>query len=199
MPNQKSNKMRTTWLILLAMVLAGTAMYYLANRKKPLAPFDSINIVNTPDSIRQKLRLFVAYDPAEVSFRDSAWFEHDSIPLKEIPLRNSPNSFDKNYKEATFYLDYDHRYFYDIEVKKPEDGAAYELSFAVNNQQDTFHLQGIINDPVRDQLRLSGPMMQMYQAFILTYNAKMPPTTDSTGGEAPPASTASRTITVVRK
>lgn len=198
MPNQKSNKMRTTWLILLAMVLAGIAMYYLANRKKPLAPFDSINIVNTPDSIRQKLRLFVAYDPAEVSFRDSAWFEHDSIPLKEIPLRNSPNSFDKNYKEATFYLDYDHRYFYDIEVKKPEDGAAYELSFAVNNQLDTFQVQGIINDPMRDQLRLSGPMMQMYQAFILTYNSKMPPATDSTG-EAPPASTASRTITVVRK
>jgi len=198
MPNQKSNKMRTTWLILLAMVLAGIAMYYLANRKKPLPPFDSINIVNTPDSIRQKLRLFVAYDPAEVSFRDSAWFEHDSIPLKEIPLRNTPNSFDKNYKEATFYLDYDHRYFYDIEVKKPEDGAAYELSFAVNSQQDTFHVQGIINDPMRDQLRLNGPMMQMYQSFILTYNGKMPPSTDSTG-EAPPASTASRTITVVKK
>ncbi|MDF2187535.1 hypothetical protein [Paraflavitalea sp. CAU 1676] len=190
--------MRTTWLILLAMVLAGIAMYYLANRKKPLAPFDSISIINTPDSIRQKLRLYVAYDPAEVTFRDSAWFEHDSIPLKEISLRNTPNSFDKNYQKATFFLDYDHRYFYDIEVQKPAPDAAYELSFAVDNALDTFRIQGIINDPERDQLRLTGPMMQMYQAFVLTYNSKMPPRTDSTD-DAPPATPASRTITVVKK
>ncbi|WP_315820671.1 hypothetical protein [Paraflavitalea speifideaquila] len=36
LPNHKTQKMRTTWLILLVMVLAGGAMYYIATRKSRL-------------------------------------------------------------------------------------------------------------------------------------------------------------------
>lgn len=188
--------MRTTWLILLVMVLAGVAMYYIATRKKPVAPYDTIALYDTPDSIRHKIRLFAAYNPTEIIFRDSAWFQQDSIPLKEVSLDSATNAFDKHYKSVTFYLDYDHSWFYDIAVNKPSEDVSYLISFAINKVNDTLRLNGIINDPLRDQLRLSGPMMKMYRSFILTYNDKLPATADSTG--TPPAKLASRTITVVR-
>lgn len=189
--------MRTTWLILLAMLLAGTAMYYVANRQKPVSPYDSISITNTADSIRQKIRVFVAYDPAEVTFRDSAWYEHDSIPLKEVPVQQAFNTFDKHYTNATFYIDYGHQWFYDVVVSKPTQDAAYELHFTVNNSADSFRLQGIINDPARNQLHLRGPMMKMYNAFLLTYGNKLPPNTDTATGPQPPPP--SRLITVIKK
>lgn len=198
--------MRTTWLILLIMVLAGVAMYYLATRPKAAAPHDTIALHDTPDSIRQKLRVFAAYDPTEITFRDSAWYQNDSIPLKEIALDTVAAIFDKHYKSVTFYLDYDHTWFYDVEVNKPSEDISYQISFAVNMLNDTLRVSGIINDPLRDQLRLSGPMMKMYHVFILTYNNKLPASTDSTQASiqdssqgARPDTPPSRIITVVKK
>lgn len=199
MPNHKNIKMRTTWLILLAMVLAGIAMYYVANRKKTAAPSDTISLLNTPDSIRQRLRLFVAYDPAEITYRDSAWYEHDSIPLKEIPLDRPHISLNKQYANATLYIDYGHQWFYDVAVNKPMPGTAYELTLSVNNVADTLRAQAVISDPDRGQLRLSGPMMKMYNAFLLTYSDKVPPSTDSTAAGTPPMPPAARLITVIKK
>lgn len=192
--------MRTTWLILLAMVVAGFAMYYFANRQRPVAPHDTIALANTPDSIRQKLRIFIAYDPSEVTFRDSNWYEHDSIPLKEIPLTQSLNTFNKQYTAATLYIDYGHQWFYDVAVKKPTQDAAFDLSFTVNSQEAGFLAQCIINDPLHDQLRLSGPMMKMYSAFLLTYGSKLPADSTHTDTSAgPQAPLPDRLITVLKK
>ncbi|WP_276485189.1 hypothetical protein [Paraflavitalea pollutisoli] len=197
MPNHKFKTMRTTWLILLAMVLAGIAMYYVANRQKPVSPYDTISITNTADSISQKVRVFVAYDPAEVSFRDSTWYEHDSIPLKELSVHQTLNTFDKHYTNATLYIDYGHQWFYDVVVNKPAQDAAYQLNFTINNSADSFRLEAVINDPARDQLHLRGPMMKMYNAFLLTYGNRLSPNTDTTTGpQAPPPA---RLITVIKK
>lgn len=199
--------MRTTWLILIVMILAGGGMYYFATRKKPIAPHDTIILQDTPDSIRSKIRLFVAYNPTEITYKDSTWYERDSIPLKQVPLDSATNAFDKHYQSATFYLDYDHAWFYDIEVNKPKQDLAYTLRFAISKMNDTLHASGIIDDLQHDQLRLSGPMMKMYQAFLLTYNNKLPPAVDSTAKAdstadsataAPSATPASKTITVIR-
>lgn len=203
--------MRTTWLILLIMVLAGAAMYYVATRPKVAAPFDTIALHNTPDSIRSKLRIFAAYDPTDITYRDSAWFQQDSIPLKEIALDTIAASFDKNYKSVTFYLDYDHTWFYDVEVNKPNQDVSYQISFAVNKLKDSLRVNGIINDPLHDQLRLSGPMMKMYHSFILTYSNKLPPSPDSAQNmirkdssrqdirEGKPVTPPSRIITVLKQ
>lgn len=200
--------MRTTWLILFIMVLAGIAMYYFASRPKPVAPYDTITLHNTPDSIRQKLRLFAAYDASEIIFRDSVWFQHDSIPLKEIPLDSMQTRFNKQYSSVTFYLDYDHAWFYDVEVNKAAgQDLAYQISFSVNKVNDTLRVQGIINDPLHDQLQLTGPMMGMYRSFLLTYNGKQPAAADAAAvdslitdsmREALPSSLPSRTITVLK-
>ncbi len=200
--NHKTTKMRTTLLILLIMVLAGAGMYYFATQKKTLAPYDTIALHDTPDSIRQKLRIFAAYNPTEVTYRDSGWYQQDSIPLKEISLDSAVNAFDKNYKSVTFYLDYAHAWFYDVEVNKSQD-IPYKISFAVNSLRDTLQASGIIDDQQSKQLRLNGPMMKMYNAFLLTYNSKLPPSppdsTQDSSQQAPPATPATKTITVIRK
>ncbi|WP_315820670.1 hypothetical protein [Paraflavitalea speifideaquila] len=91
-----------------------------------------------------------------------------------------------------------------MEVNKPGPEVSYQISFAINQLRDTLRVQGVINDPLKDQLRLNGPMMKMYQSFILTYNDKLPPVVDSTQvtdptpGEAP-VKRPTRTITVVKK
>lgn len=194
--------MRTTWLILLIMVLAGAGMYYFATQKQALAPYDTIALHDTPDSIRQKLRIFAAYNPIEVTYRDSGWYQQDSVPLKEISLDSAVNAFDKNYKSVTFYLDYAHAWFYDIEVNKPKD-IPYKISFAVNSLRDTLQASGIIDDQEHEQLRFNGPMMKMYNAFLLTYNSKLPPpppdSTQDSSQQEPPAIPAAKTITVIRQ
>ena len=199
--------MRTTWLILLIMVLAGGAMYYVATRPKVAAPYDTIALHDTPDSIRSKLRVFAAYDPTDITYRDSDWYQQDSIPLKEIALDTISASFGKNYKSVTFYLDYDHTWFYDVEVNKANPEVSYQISFAVNQLKDSLQASAIINDPLHDQLRLSGPMMKMYSAFLLTYSKKLPPAADSTQSstrhdsirDGKPVTPPSRIITVLKK
>jgi hypothetical protein len=189
--------MRTTWLILLLMVLAGAGMYYFATRKKPLAPYDTITIHDTPDSIKNRIKLFAAFNPTEITYRDSAWYRQDSIPLEQVPLDSAVSVFDKKYKSVTFYLDYDHAWFYDVEVNKPSEDISYIIKFAINKLKDTLQAAGTIDDQQHDQLRFNGPMMKMYQSFILTYNNKLPPVQDSTQ-EAPTGPQPAKTITVLR-
>ena len=189
--------MRTTWLILVLMLVAGAGMYYFATRKKPLALYDTITIDNTPDSIRKKIRLFVAYTPAEITYADSAWMVQDSIPLKEISLDSVSNTFDKGYKSATFYLDYDHAWFYDVEVTKADQNIPYAIKFAVKPAGNALEMNSTIDNPQGSELRINGPMIKMYKAFVLTYNDRVKQERDSsivdTSGRQP-----SKTISVLR-
>jgi hypothetical protein len=166
--------MRTTWLILLLMVAAGAGMYFMANRKKSLSSNETIAIINTPDSIRKKIRLFAAYQPADVLYADSAWHVQDSVLLKEINLDSATNTFDKDYQSATFFIDYDHSWFYDVEINKPKANAPYQLQFAVQPSGDQMIVTGDIDDQEGKVLRVSGPMVKMYKAFVLTYNSRIP-------------------------
>lgn len=188
--------MRTTWIILLLMLVAGSVMYYFATRKKPPAAFDTIVIHNTPDSIRNNTRLFVAFNPAEVYYRDSAWSTGDSIALKQVILDSSLNTFDKNYHTVTFFIDYNHQFFYDLEIPKPDPELPYAISFGIRPVNDTLQVTGTIDNKRNGLLRFSGPMLKMYKAFVLTYNNKIP--ADST--QTPDSSHAikpSKTITVI--
>lgn len=177
--------MRTTWLILLLTLAVGAGMYYFATRPKPLAPNDTITFEHTPDSIRNKLRLFVAYMPAQITYNDSTWMVHDSIPLREISLDSASISFDKNYPSATFFLDYNHEWFYDVEVNKPDQTIPYEIKFAVAPVSNGLQINSIINNPRGNQLRVNGPMIKMYKTFLLTYNGRMPVDSSSTGTDIP--------------
>ncbi len=186
--------MRTTWLILLLMVLAGAVMYYLATREKPPAPYDTISIRNTPDSIRKNTRLMVAFQPVEVVYKDSTWTT-DSVPLKQIILDSSHNAFDKHYSSVTFFLDYDHRYFYDLEIPKPDPELPYNINFEIRRVNDTLQVSGTIDNKKAALIRFNGPMMKMYKAFMLTYNNRLP--ADSTQPADSSTTRATKTITVI--
>ena len=186
--------MRTTWIILLLMILAGGVMYFLANRNKTIAPYNTITLGNTPDSIKQKTTLLVAYNPVEIFYRDSSW-TNDSIPLKQVTLDSSRINFDKHYSTVTFYLDYAHQYFYDLEVPKVDPGTPLAISFQINPSPEGFQVAGVIDNKKTDQLRFSGPMMKMYKGFVLTYNDKLP--ADSTISVDSTKTRANKTITVI--
>src|SRR5215831_17010539 len=188
--------MRTTWLILLLMIVIGAGMYYFSIRKKTPSAMDAVAIINTLDSIHNKTRLFEAFNPTEVHFKDSSWFQNDSTPLNQLSLDSTRNSFDKHYRDATFFLTYDNRYFYDLEVTKPNQDISYDISFQITPVNDTLWVKGTIDDKHNDLIRFEGPMMKMYRSFLLTYNYKLPPPTDSSE-VAPSGQRPAKTITVL--
>ena len=188
--------MRSTWVILLLTILIGGGMYFFKMRKKPSSAVDSVTIDNTADSIRGKMQLYQAFNPSQILYKDSAWFQGDSTPLKQIPLDSTRNSFDKHYKDVTFYLAYNNQYFYDLEVTKPTLETSYDISFEIAAVHDTLWLKGTIDDRHNDLIKFQGPMMKMYKSFLLTYNSKMPPPTDSTQTETGPQP--AKTITVLQ-
>ncbi|MFT3825483.1 MAG: hypothetical protein QM731_16310 [Chitinophagaceae bacterium] len=165
--------MRTTWIILLCMILAGGVMYFLARRPSSPGTADTISLVNTPDSIQQNIKMYVAYNPAEVYYRDSAWWLYDSLPLQLVPLENGKNTFNKNYSAATFYVTYDQHHFYDIEITKPDSSRAYDIRFSIKPIHDTLAVIGTIDDGKNDVMQFSGPMLPLYHQFVLTYNNKL--------------------------
>lgn len=188
--------MRTTWIILLCTILAGGIMYFLAKRPAGNGKADTISLVNTPDSIKNQLKLFVAYNPAEVYYRDSAWWLYDSVPLQQVLLDNGKSTFNKQYSAATFYLTLDQHHFYDIEINKKDTAVAYEITFSVQSVRDTLLVAGTIDDRKNDQIRFTGPMLPLYRQFILTYNNKLTaPITDSASAVE---KNADKTITVLK-
>lgn len=189
--------MRTTWIIILLMILIGGGMYFYKTRKRPPSALDTVGISNTADSIRSKLQLYQAFNPSAIHYKDSTWFQgdSDSVKLKQISLDSTHNSFDKHYKDVTFYLAYGNQYFYDLEVTKPTLETSYDIDFEVTSIHDTLWVKGTIDDKHNDLIKFQGPMMKMYRSFLLTYNNKMPPPTDSTVMEAGPQP--AKTITVL--
>lgn len=166
--------MRTTWIILVLTLLAGAIMYFLAQKPNKTTVHNTISFGNTPDSIRNNTTLYVAYDPAQVYFRDSGWVTADSSPLKVIPADSALSAFN-GHGSATFYLDYGHRYFYDIEISKPATGQPFgiTLDLAPDPDNNTFNVNGVV-DSQNGKLDFSGPMMKMYKAFVVSYNARIP-------------------------
>lgn len=199
--------MRTTWLILITMLLVGAGMYYFATRSKASAAYDHIAIQDTPDSISVKTSLFASASQPELHFSDSSWFHQDSTPLKQILLDSSSVRFDKHYSVNTFLIDYDHAWFYDFAVNKPDVNKAYSITFAIGKSGDTLMVHGTIDDQEGHLLRFSGPMIKMYRSFVLSYNNGQ--TTDSTqvadstnktdaAEDAPPGIVPAKTISVLR-
>lgn len=191
---QQNVNMRTTWIIIIAMILAGGIMYFLATRPKTSLPYDTITLGNTPDSIKAKTQLWVAYDPVEVSFKDSTW-RMDTIPLKQVTLDSTRITFDKHYRTVTFYLDYNHQYFYDLEIPKANPESALAISFNIIPSPEGYQVAGIIDDKKAGQLQFNGPMMKMYKGFVMTYNNKLP--ADSARIADTSSTKATKTITVV--
>lgn len=166
--------MRTTWIILVLMLLIGGIMYYLAKKPNKTTVHNTISFGDTPDSIRTKTTLYVAYNPAQVYFRGNGWTNQDSTPLKIIPPDSALSAFN-GHRSATFYIDYDHQYFYDIEISQPAKGHPFGITLDLQPDpgNNTLQLNGVV-DSQNGKLDFSGPMMKMYGAFVLSYNARIP-------------------------
>ena len=194
--------MRTTWIIIIAMLLIGAGMYYFFTYKESApATYDTITITNTPDSIVQKIKVFVAENPTEVYYRDSIWFFPDSIPMKKVLDGSKLDYMDKHYSSGTLYITYNDRAYYDLELHKPDTLLAYKVSFQLQVNNDTLYIKGILDKKEGDIVSFHGPLMPVYKQFAITYNHKLPPpppdstATDSTEVQGP---LPNKTITVFR-
>jgi hypothetical protein len=167
--------MRGTWIILIIMVIAGAGMYFYFTRKPKPIDHDSIVFENTPDSIVRKLKIYVAQHPTEVMYLDSVWMQQDSTPLKLVADGNVENRLEKLDTSVNIYLTYDNKYFYDLELKKPNPKLAYRLNFQIQPQNgDTLMLEGMIEPQEGDALAFQAPMMKIYPQFVITYNSRLP-------------------------
>lgn len=167
--------MRTTWIILSIMVLAGVVMYWLSQRKSPPGLYDSISISDTSGRAVERVKVYLARNPVEVDYNDSTGWSEDSIPLMKILDGSSLNFFNKNYKSAALYFTLDNKYFFDFEIHKKDTSQAYDISFRFQPVRDSFYIKGVIDTHQDSVLRFSGPMIRMYKAFAVIYNYKLPP------------------------
>jgi hypothetical protein len=188
--------MRTTWIILVSMLLVGGIMYYLATKPQKTTVHNTISFGDTPDSIRQKTTLYIAYSPEQVYFRDSGWTNADSSPLKILPPDSALSAFN-GHGSATFFIDYDHQYFYDIEISKPATGQPFGITLHLEPDpgNNTLLVNGVV-DSQNGKLDFSGPMMKMYNAFVLSYNARIP---DSLKSADSSLAKAEKLITIIDK
>jgi hypothetical protein len=167
--------MRGTWIILLIMVVIGMGMYFYFNQKTDPIDHDSIVFENTPDSIVKKLKVFVAQKPTEVMYLDSVWMQQDSTPLKLVAEGNAKNRLEPLDTSVNIYLTYDDKYFYDLELKKPNPRLSYKLNFQIQPQNsDTFLIDGLLQPQKGDALAFQAPMMKIYPQFVITYNNRLP-------------------------
>jgi hypothetical protein len=189
--------MRTTWIILIVTVLAGAGLYFYFSRKKPPGASDTVSIVNTPDSIIRKTRIFIADDPVEVFYRDSLWQMADSTPLREV-LKNAPaDTMNKNYPERTLYISYDHKWFYDMQIAKKDTAIGYDIALELHPQNDSIIIVATIDQKLQKKTSFSNPMIRMYRSFVLTYNNKLPDSLRNDSSTQGPGPVPSKTITVL--
>ena len=189
--------MRGTWIILLVMVLVGAGMYFWFTRKPKPAHSDTIVFRNTPDSIVQKMQVYLADDPKEVMYLDSTWMLSDSTPLKKVLSGVPEDTMSKQYSNITLFLAYGNNSFYDLEIKKPNPKLAYNINIEIEPQNnDTLIVDGLIEPQEGDAIHFRNPMMKMYSKFVVTYNYKLPqPPPDST---AIKGHDANKTVTILK-
>lgn len=165
--------MRTTWIILVLMLLVGGIMYFIAQKTDHPVIDNTISFGDTPDSVKKKTTIYAAYDPAQLFYRDSAWFTPDSLPLKPVSPDSALSAFSTQHGSATFLVDYDHQYFYDIEISRPATGQPFGMHLQLKPDNNGILLDGVINSQ-NGKFDFSGPMMKMYRRFSLAYNARVP-------------------------
>ena len=167
--------MRGTWIILGIMVVAGIIMYFVMDRKPKRIDHDSIVFINTPDSIVQRMKVYVANQPTEVMYLDSVWMQQDSTPLKQVAGGTEESRLEPLDSNVNIYLSYNDKYFYDLELKKPNPKYAYRLNFQIEPQNgDTLVLAGQLQPQVGDILTFQAMMMKVYPKFVITYNSRLP-------------------------
>lgn len=189
--------MRTTWIILLLMVAAGGLIYLLVGRQPAATQAIATSFGRTPDSIRNRTRLFTATDPAKLYYRDSTWTTTDSMPLQQLPP-DSARQLPGSSGPVTYILDYDHRFFYDIELPPATGSKPLSIHFDILPVKDTLQVEGSVYMDNISQFRFSGPMMKMYPAFLITYTNKLPPDSSATDSTEKSAfAGASKIITVL--
>jgi hypothetical protein len=179
------------------MVAAGAGIYFWFSRKPKAANHDIIVFKDTPDSIINKMKVYLAEDPKEVMYMDSVWMQSDSTPLKQVLNGVSQDTMSKSYSNLTLFLAYDHHSFYDLELKKPDPKIAYTINLEIEPQNgDTLMLTGTIIPDKGDGFQFQSPMMKIYSRFVVTYNHKLPaPPPDSTSIKGHDAN---KTITILK-
>lgn len=191
--------MRTTWIILALTVLIGAGLYFYFMRKEAPGNADRVSLVNTPDSIAAKTQIFFADDPLEVFYHDSTWQFEDSTKLRSINVSSSGDTLSKAYPERTLFISYDNKWFFDLELKKPDSSIAYDIQLQLKPQNDSLLIYGTIDQKGKGKLQFRNPMMRIFNSFVITYNEKIPDSlrNDSSSKEAGPAP--SKTITVLQR
>ncbi|HEU4607811.1 MAG TPA: hypothetical protein VFS31_06850 [Chitinophagaceae bacterium] len=189
--------MRSTWIILVFMLLAGVAMYFISKRQPVNGPYDSISLSDTSSLSRANTRVFLAYEPVEINYTDSIGWQQDSTALKKLlDGSNTLNFFNKHYQSAGLYITYNNQYFFDLEINKTDTARAYDISFRIAPRKDSFFIEGKIDTHLDSVVRFSGPMLPLYREFSVIYNHKLPP--DPADSLDPGAPKSDKTISISR-
>lgn len=190
--------MRTTWIILLLTVAAAAGLYFYFTQKKDPAAYDTIAFKNTPDSVLRKVKVYTADHPIEVFYADSAWMLADSTPLVRIMQNGTSDSITKSYKEKTLFVTYDNKFFYDLELRKADSNAAYDINLQLVPATDSMMLFGSIDQRGTGIINFRNPMANMFRSFVITYNDRKPDSLrlDTTAGA--PQTKATKIITVLK-
>jgi hypothetical protein len=190
--------MRTTWIILIVTIAAAAGMYFYFTRPKSQATYDSISFQQTPDSILQKIKVYTADDPFEVFYRDSMWTLADSTPLRQIMTNGKSDSISKGYKEKTLFVTYDDRFFYDLELRKADSAAAYDISLQFVPASDTMMVYGSIDQRNAGVINFRNPMTNLYHSFVITYNDRRADSLRTDTTDLAPKTKATKIITVLQ-
>ena len=155
--------MRGTWIILLVMIVIGVGMYFWFSRKPAPLHSDMIVFKDTPDSIVQKMQVYVADDPKEVMYLDSVWMQSDSTPLKKVLSGVTQDTMSQQYSNITLFLTYDHQSYYDLEITKPNPKQAYTISLEVEpmSDSDTLVVDGLITPQEGNAMHFASSMVKL--------------------------------------
>lgn len=194
--------MRTPFIILGVMLVAGTIMYFLSRYQAPPGEYDTVNIENSDPNIYRKIKVYAVTEPTEIYYVDSNWLKPDSTPLKVVVDGSRLNFMNKQYASVALILSYNNTHFYDLEIDKPNPNEAFEISFTMKPEGDSVLVTGTVDKKEGDLVEFSGPMIKMYKQFILTYNNRMPPppvdSTDEDSTALARAPLPNKTITVLQ-
>jgi hypothetical protein len=183
---------------LLLTVAAAAGLYFYFTQKNAPGAYDTIVFKNTPDSVLQKVKVYTADTPMEVFYHDSAWSLADSTPLVRIMQSGTSDSITKSYKEKTLFVTYDDRFFYDLELRKADSNAAFDISLQLVPATDSMLLFGSIDQKGAGVINFRNPMANMFRSFVITYNDRIPDSLKVDTAAGGPRTKATKIITVLK-